>query len=381
MGLSIISSASNDMKRCLPLLLLLALSCSGRGGMPVASDGLPVEGSVILHRIITDDGTSVTAGDGMASVGLPDGRSVFLMGDSFFCRTEGKVMKGADHMYRNTYIIYDPRARKASGIRDGAGEKTSAAVPPGSPDEAEWYWPGHGFAEGDTLYIFQYKMYQKSPGAWGFAYDCTHLLAYHLPEMSLVRDEKILYDPSSEEHTHVYGVATLKSGEYQYIYSQVEVRGGLDPVSGSTVARVRPDGIWGPWEYWTGSAWSADASDAALMDGLTQIPLSSQFSVFPLRGKYVLLSEHKTLWVSEIWTFVSDTPYGPWRNGRKVYDIPASDDKNLFYYNAMAHPQLSTRKALLVSYDVNTQDFFSIFKNVDNYRPRFVWIPVKRILE
>jgi len=43
-----------------------------------------------------------------------------------------------------------------------------------------------------------------------------------------------------------------------------------------------------------------------------------------------------------------------------------------FVYNAKAHPHLSGMEDLLISYNVNTSDFFELFNNADSYRPRFI---------
>ncbi|MCD8166490.1 MAG: hypothetical protein LUE93_10455 [Bacteroides sp.] len=69
----------------------------------VKIDGLD---KVIAGVIIPDRG-SVTAGDGMYSILLPDGRSIFLMGDSYVGTVTGGQRPTSDPMYRNTYIVYD----------------------------------------------------------------------------------------------------------------------------------------------------------------------------------------------------------------------------------------------------------------------------------
>ena len=86
----------------------------------------------VMAGVIIPDKGSVTAGDGMYSIPLPDGRSIFLMGDSYI----GAVMDGqrstSDRMYRNTYIVYDDgKVHALYGF--GGDENASAAVPPGIP--------------------------------------------------------------------------------------------------------------------------------------------------------------------------------------------------------------------------------------------------------
>lgn len=334
-------------------------------------DGLD---ATLLHLIIPDKG-SVTAGDGMYSIGLPDGRSIFLMGDSYTGEVQGIKRVSGNHMYRNTYSVYDPATKKSFAIT-GPNEH-SAAVPPGQPNETEWYWPGHGFVSGNTLYIFQSLMYQGSEGMWGFMYRNTHLLEYSLPDITLKSDNVIPFTGPDNIH---YGAAAMADGDYLYIYAQVDVENGLSPVTEVRVGRTTPGQIRTHWEYWNGKAWVDGADSAVKLDGLTTVPVSSQFNVFKLRDKYVLLTRDKRMWVGEVYTWISDNPQGPWRNKKLIYEITPLEQDNWFTYNAMAHPQLERDNMIPVSYCVNTDVFAEQFSNVYSYRPRFFWVEVDDIL-
>ena len=289
-------------------------------------------------------------------------------------------------MYRNTYIVYDPVKGTHTPIYDakGAGTYSSAAVPPGTSNEWQyWYWPGHGYVQDNRLFIFQSLMYMAGEGEWGFAYSQMNLLEYSLPDITLVKDWRT-YDVNSahrsssdgvEEH---YGVAVLNDGDYVYFYAQVSTGSGLDEVSTARVARTDPKNPYQAWEYYNGSGWSTTAADAKDLAGTTGVPISSQFNVFKLGGKYVLLTEDKRLWESCIYTFVSDSPQGPWTHKKLLYTIPALRDDETYTYNAMAHPQITKDGMFLVSYCVNNSNQVT---NVNGYRGRFIWIDPEWILE
>lgn len=362
-------------------LAVLAVICScgkrglSRGEGNENDDQTITLDNEIAKKIIQDD-AGVTAGDGMYSIALPDGRSIFLMGDSY----TGKVTSGqrstSDHMFRNTYQVYNNG--KVSAITTGSDH--SAAIPPGFPDEQRWYWPGHGFVAGNTLYIFQFVMYQASAGAWGFKYLETHVLEYSLPEIKLIKDYRIPYTGTPEA---VYGAAALYDGGKVYVYAQYE-KANQDPfnvVSQVLCARTTVENLGTEWEYYTGSDWSKDSSKAAPLTGLSAFHVSSQFNVFKLRDKYVLLSQHKMLGDGRIFTAVSDTPQGPWHNVRQIFKTPYLGNQNWFTYNAMGHPQFEKDGKLLVSFNVNTNDFSEQFTNVESYRPRFFWYPIDKIIQ
>lgn len=335
-------------------------------------DGLD---KVIAGVIIPDQG-SVTAGDGMYSILLPDGRSIFLMGDSYVGTVTDGQRPTSDRMYRNTYFVYDNG--KVSAVYGQEGNKNaSAAVPPGYPDEQKWYWPGHGFVNGDKLYIFQTLMYQGGEGMWGFMYETTHILEYDLPGLELNKITPIPFNGSTDIH---YGMAALNDGDYNYIYAQVDIRNDMDPITEVLVARTAVGNPYDNWQYYNGSGWSINPSDAVKLEGLSTVPVSSQFNVFKLRGKYVLLTQKKTFNSGEIYTFIADNPTGPWRNKQLIFRTYEQDIPHLLTYNAMAHPQFEKDGMILVSYNVNTEVFAEQFSDVSTYRPRFFWVDIDKII-
>lgn len=334
--------------------------------------------TVIASSIIPDSG-SVTEGDGMYSIPLPDGRSIFLMGDSYTGTVSNGRRISGNHMYRNTYFIYD-RGR-TSAICNANGENTSAAVPAGVKDEGKkWYWPGHGFVAGDRLYIFQFLMYNTGEGGgWAFGYEKTNVLEYSLPDVKLIKDSPLPF--SLTDDTIHYGAAALNDGDWLYVYAQVDIENDLDPVTEVLAARTSPGSLFDRWEFWTGYSWSPDPDDAAKLEGLDAVPVSSQFNVFKLDGKYVLLTQDKTFNSGKIYTFTSSSPTGPWGNRTLIYEIPDLGNSNWYTYNAMGHPQFEKDGMILVSFNVNTSDFSEQTTDVASYRPRFFWVEKEMILQ
>ena len=71
----------------------------------------------------------------------------------------------------------------------------------------------------------------------------------------------------------------------------------------------------------------------------------------------------------------SDSLEGPFTNKTVLYTTPETSG-NVFTYNAKAHPELGSDGRLLVTYNVNSFDTADVYKNVDNYRPRYVDVKV-----
>ncbi|MCD8260476.1 MAG: DUF5005 domain-containing protein [Bacteroides sp.] len=231
--------------------------------------------------------------------------------------------------------------------------------------------------EGDKLYIFQTLMYQGRDDMWGFMYETTHILEYNLPGLELNRITPVPFNGSTDIH---YGMAVLNDGDHTYIYAQVDIRNDLDPITEVLVARTTTGDPYNNWHYYNGSGWSRDPSDTVKLEGLASVPVSSQFNVFRLRDKYVLLTQKKTFNSGEIYTFIAESPTGPWRNKQLIFKTYEQDIPHLFTYNAMAHPQFEKEGMILVSYNVNTEVFAEQFSDVSTYRPRFFWVDIDKIM-
>ena len=73
------------------------------------------------------------------------------------------------------------------------------------------------------------------------------------------------------------------------------------------------------------------------------------------------------------------TPWGPWSDPALLYDCPdGAADPRRFCYSAKAHPALAGGDFLIVSYVVNSTDFWQVAREGSLYWPRFVrarWTP------
>lgn len=354
-------------------LSAMALSCGGGLDKP-----FPIEWAPELTDALMPGHGGISSGDGVYSVGLPDGRVLFMMGDSFWAPiAEDGTRDPASHMYRNSFIVYDNG--KVNSMVGSTEEFRSAAVPPGVTDEwQEWYWPGDGVVSDGKLLVFQHYMYQAEPGMWGFAEKRTRLQEYSLPDIKLLSDKD--FPAGITPQGLVFGAAALTDGDYVYAYAQKDLKAEDGKASSvAYAARAKKDEIYDSWEYFTASGWSSDPEGLKPMEGLGDVEISAQFGVFPLRNKFVLVSEQKNIFENKIWAFVADRPEGPWGKGKMICEMPPED--KCFLYNAMPHPEMEKDGKFPISYCVNAADPDDLFKNVDYYRPRFFLVKVKDILK
>jgi hypothetical protein len=76
---------------------------------------------------------------------------------------------------------------------------------------------------------------------------------------------------------------------------------------------------------------------------------------------------------------VGSSPIGPFGETVVFYQAPEPQAMGspIYVYNAKAHPHLSAPGLLLISYNVNRSG--GLPHNTDEYRPRFVELPISSI--
>lgn len=310
------------------------------------------------------------AADATYSIYLPDGRTLWLFGDTFIGEVDGISIVNGSKFIRNSAVI-----------QDGNNLLTLYGGTSGTPDDylrtqhpdSTWYWPEHGIVEDDTLRIFVAKFRHADNGTEGFNFahagnDIANLTWPGLEFINAVPLE------AHEVNGVIYGDRVLADTGFIYIYGRKNDTDNFN-IPYPHVARTTEGNIMDQsyWEYYNGTGWSADP---AASKPFQDIPVSQQYSVTTYLGKYILLTQN--IWLSpEIFTYIADSPTGPWKNKTKVYTTPENSGST-FTYNAYAHPQFNKNNEMLVSYNVNG-DFWSIFSNVELYRPKFIRVPYRNI--
>ncbi len=317
----------------------------------------------------------VTGADGFYSVPLPDGRVVWIFGDTFLgtVNPDGSRDKRTPVFIRNAMAVMDGDSLKTLYQEIDSWE-SSLVIPPEATkgtvfsEDSLWYWPGDGLVENGELKVFMTGFYQGDTGNWGFRWTNANIAVFSLPEIELVNIDHLYYPNDAEVH---WGHAVCDDApDYTYIYGA----GDKFPY----VARVEKGDIHAPWEFWTGETW---VTDSRLAKPMTDFRGSEQFSVFKLRDKYVLLTQSGDFLDSRIFTCTSDLPYTGWSEKKEQYKLqPLVPQKDLFAYNPVAHPYLMENDEVLVSYCVNSFNLNDLFMDASKYRPVFIRIPVKDIL-
>ena len=355
----------------------LLLSCTGQRRSEQEGKPRGVTIDTTFTEFFARDCCGLTGTDGFYSLLLPDGRTVWIFGDTFL----GTVNPDNSRVLRDPVFV-----RNSIAVQDGDSLRTlynlyegkdasyfipeQAYKPDRLAEDSIWFWPGDAFMENGKIIFFLSRFYQAEEDMWGIRWDGTYIARVSFPELEVEEIVPLSYPSEIEIH---WGHSVCDDADdFTYLYGSGEEH--------PYVARAPKGNILAPWEFFTGQAW---VSDPNLASPIIEDKSSEQFSVFKLKDKYVLITQSPGF-SKEICSYTSNLSYTGFseKTVLAVADPPAHlPDSNLFTYNALAHPQFISGEELLVSYCVNSFNPKDLLYNADNYRPVFLRIPVEYILK
>ncbi len=314
-----------------------------------------------FNTLIRTENGGWVAGDATYSIALPDGRTLWLFGDSFIgtVNPDSSLVASAK-MIRNGAVLQEGEVMTAQ--YNGTFENPEDFVPTDDPET--WFWPEHGLVENNTLKIIMSEFGPNGDTTgWNFEFRSTYVALFTYPEIELIGSISLPYYTSNGV---MYGDRLIVDGDYTYIYGRKEEVGNIPYAH---LARTLNGDLLSDWEFYDGSGWTDQAEESIR---LTNQPVSQQFGVFMHEEKWVMVTQE--IWLgSKIYSMVADHPEGPWTNLNTLYETPRPYPSQ-FTYNAYPHPQFDDNNELLVSYNSNGS-FWDIFSNVELYRPQFIRVP------
>ncbi|MFH2051164.1 MAG: DUF5005 domain-containing protein [bacterium] len=376
------------------LVLTAAFPCAAQVGLPPQF----VVETADDWTALFDRTSGWTGADGIYSIplkgddrfGAADGQQTFfLFSDTFIGEVDDTGQRTDTVLINNTGALLRGGAPDPDAIeflyRTGDSGAPSSLVVPRTPETQpdEYYWMGDGVAIEGTLHVFGLRM--APGGAAGFVTRGVNLISMPLgdrPQEPAQIDTPLFLPDDGMRGDVIFGAGILDNTTaagspyadgYIYVYGTQN-----DPyVKKLVAARVRPETFldFTTWEYYGDAGWSGDVTDLAELT--TRV--SNELSVTPMpdgSGRWVLVFQEDAIgrYVS---LRVGESPIGPWSRIHRIYEVPEIQlDPDIFTYNAKAHPHISRPGELLISYNVNTFDFWDHFRYADIYRPRFIRIRV-----
>jgi hypothetical protein len=315
---------------------------------------------------------------------------LFLFSDTMVGEIkDGKLQPGYKMVNNSVMMLKGTEATEANARfmvnKTPAGEPATVFIPETpATKKGDYYWLGDGFVNNanKNMYIFAYRIRNtETKEDFPFREVGNSLLVIPQGSKFPFADHHQLdlpfsfHEDSASNTSFGVGVLdntaeakTISPDGFIYVYG---VRGKAKEL---VAARTKPEAMenFTAWEFWNGKDWSKNFSDTqAIADSV-----SNELSVTPIgNNKYALIYQYGGI-LPTIYMQVGPTPAGPFGPRIKVWDTTADlEDKELFSYNAKAHPAISKPGELLVSFNVNSFKFASVIESLPNlYRPRFVRI-------
>jgi hypothetical protein len=348
-----------------------------------------------------------TGGDCAGTVPLPGGRTLWLFGDSWIGPVrEGRHAEGSA-MVNNAIAVHGiahdgvpatPDSVEFLWGQDAAGKPAAWVVPSDEESSREKnlrYWPTGG---GDvvtesgggrsSLFVFLMRIRDRSDSkddVWNFEGCGSAVVRVENPAdppRQWRKQVTTLTRPSSPippmERRIAWGAAAMVSptDPMTVLIYGVDSTDGLNKKL--LLARAPASSVdqFDNWSFKSAEGWSDRPADAASIADMVMDEFSMDRMEIGGVTRCVMVYNRPIL-DDHIVVRLADQPEGPWSFPREIYRCPEpSQDKRLMAYSAKAHPELSKPGELLITYCVNSQDFWHMAGDASIYRPRFVSVPV-----
>lgn len=359
-------------------------------------------------------------GDGVLTVGLPDGSVFWTFNDSFYGRVNAAdrsrgdcnfprnsvmLQKATDGVLGETeddliwladYVNWtDPSAERyfhsRTHLRHPDGEKMVDEILAGDIDQDRVYWSGDGTIYDGKLQMMWMGTASKELRALGtslatYRLDGTIPEGYYLDDIPdyLPKKGNYLY---REKVTHQindnavsYGSTLCEADDgHTYLY-------GTNGY-GVLVARTATHDLYSKWQYYVrpeeGSdfVWQDEYPTKEQMER-SQIMENNHQCNMPWvfkDGDYYYMTAQGPYFAREVYIYRSKTPYGPFGEKRLLFVLPGELDKlgptaYHWLYMVNLHPALSRAGELVFTTNSDPDDFWKNFNDpgsADYYRPFF----------
>lgn len=337
-------------------------------GPPTVVSAVPDQALNARFTAYGNSGAGWTGADSTWSARLPGGRELFLFSDTFLGPITPPTRPTTAPLVHNSFVQIDAHGRMST-ILGGTREHPDSLLIP--PDPAHWYWLGAGTYLGGVLQVPLTEWRSTGPGAFDLALVGSSLARFSPNDLR----HPLSVTELPRELGVEWGQWVLPQGPWTYVYG-VEDK-GLDKYL--HIARVRGTDLRAPWQFFTGSGWSASETDSVrVMDFV-----APELSIHQLRpGLYMLTTLDGTeVFSNHLVAYFGTSPTGPFTNKTALYTTPETGlfgsygNPNVVTYNAHVHTELSTPDRLVISYNVNSLDSTiggDLYRDVSIYRPRFI---------
>ena len=346
---------------CKKEITTTAQSLNSNTQSEASAAGITATISTYWDSVFTRYGNGWTGGDGAISYKLPDGRVMWLWGDSFLDTVYADRHRPVIGFIHNQMVTTD---LQGGNFKTYYGGTKQNPLPYFQANGERYYWPTFAFMNSTNtkVYVFLDKIKATGDGgSFGFKVVGVDMATLNYPDLSI----QSIVPFSTGDKINWAGDAWEGNDGYVYLF-------GAESTQYNKfihVARTSKTNPVADVTHWNGSAWVKDVTTSVRVQG----GVSEGFSFFKYQGKYYLLSQGNLL-SPDIYIWDAASPVGPFTRKRLVYTTPQKvGNFDIWTYNAKAHLQFTTNNQLLVGYCSNSISAAGLYRNADTYRPYFVW--------
>jgi len=358
-----------------------------------------------------------TGADGCYSVELGDGRTLWLYSDTWVGTiARGKHAEGSRLVNNSIGLqpaVINGKAPKRDSLeyhwgKPGKDGKPRAWIEPDLPLKADdpqaagksWYWLLDGCmisppGGGKKLLVFLMHMGRKKEGGDGvFNF---RMLGGALAVISNPLDAPSQWKITQAVNPHSrrkgsddisWATALYSSGRegpgepgMLYIYGIRDVKGLNKEVVLARTPAARADDF-STWRFFNGKSWSEKSSDAVKITDQAVNEHTVENISYKGKSRLVLV-ESQPVFGRHVLVRTAAKPEGPWSEFKKVFLVTNLEKgkHKRFTYAGKGHAHLSVPGELLISYVINSHNFWDMVGDASIYRPRFIRVPLDSIFD
>jgi hypothetical protein len=361
--------------RVLVAMLMMSTIAVAASAAPASADTnrclSRIPNSAADYQVLTNSRDSTFGiGDITSEVRLPDGRNLFVLGDTAYYGLNRDGSTGPIQAFGNNSAWVQSGNCFTLLNRSGPGSK-SWVLPP--EQDGSFYWPGASVVVGSRLYVFMQRL--KTNGAFGTSLGAA-VAEFDLPSLKLAR-----LTPIPWMAKRVFGNGAVYDGGYVYTYAPQSRTCAFCFASDMYVARVPDSQIMVPsaWRYRAGPNWVADPNAATPVLNAAV----SNTDVQPYGNGFLLITKTVNIIGPPVEAWWSPNPVGPWQDLGTVFSVPVPPATYISGYTYQQsytyNPVLLATTRLgdggfLASYNVNSFDPADVQRDGRLLGPRFVSI-------
>lgn len=321
-------------------------------------------------------------GDAAYSIPLPDGRDVWIFGDTLY--GPERVITGHDprQVHNSLGISTCTHGRWNMEYiikRDAEGNARSYFSP---SDSKHWYWALDGFYSDGSLWVTLLCIRhatQAQPWAMDFE-TCGSDLAQISHLQRDPQQWKVTIRPLVADGAHAYPSATTVVYDgYAYLFALYEH--GNRPLLVTRIPLTKLTEPAANLEYLaTDGTWKHGFDPAHAKEVMARGSTELSIRYHPELHQWVAVMFDPSWFSDKVLLRTAPTLTGPWSEGDVIYRVPEMQsgpkrDKNVFCYAGKEHPELeSGAKNVVFTYVCNTMNIPGLLTDLDIYHPKVVEI-------